>query len=70
MGIVLGPLRFLTYINDMPDSVTSKKTLFADDSLVCRRFSGEKDAVCLQEDLNKLQDLDKIWVMNCYPDKG
>ena len=34
-GTVLGPLLFLTYINDMPEMVKSSETkLFADDSLL------------------------------------
>jgi hypothetical protein len=36
-GTVLGPLLFLTYINDMPEMVKSSETkLFADDGLLFR----------------------------------
>ena len=31
-GLVLGPLLFLVYVNDMPAAVTSKMTLYADGS--------------------------------------
>ena len=31
-GFVLGPLRFLNYINDLTDSISSDMRLFADDS--------------------------------------
>ena len=42
---MLGPLLFLAYINDMPDCVTSQIKLFADDSLLYARISGEEDAL-------------------------
>ena len=42
-GTVLGPLLFLAYINDMPDSPRSSDArLCADDSLVYRTFNGAK----------------------------
>ena len=34
-----------------------------------RRIGGEKDAMHLQEDLNRLQEWEKIWLMDVHPDK-
>jgi hypothetical protein len=48
-GTVLGPLLFLTYINDMPEMVKSSETkLFADDSLLFRTINNQADSVLLQ----------------------
>jgi hypothetical protein len=48
---VLGPLLFLTYINDMPEMVKSSETkLFADDSLLFRTINNQADSVLLQND--------------------
>ena len=68
-GTVLGPLLFLAYINDMPDCVTSQIKLFADDSLLYARISGEEDAVRLQEDLNRLTEWEETWMMHFHPAK-
>lgn len=40
-GTFLGPLLFLTIINDLPDSVTSSIHLFADDCVLFREIITE-----------------------------
>ena len=58
---VLGPLLFLTYINDMPECVRSEIKLFADDSLLYRRMQNNADRCQPQEDLDKLQGWEQKW---------
>jgi hypothetical protein len=64
-GTVLGPLLFLTYINDMSEMVKSSETkLFADDSLLFRTINNQADSVLLQNDLTPLQDWEDKWQMS------
>lgn len=69
-GTVLGPLLFLTYINDLPESVTSSSTrLFADDSLLFRYIKNQQDADLLQKDLTALEKWESDWQMKFHPEK-
>lgn len=62
-GSVLGPLLFLIYINDMPPQVTSTLRLFADDSLLYRTITSNKDIAMLQNDLDSLASWASKWQM-------
>ena len=68
-GTVLGPLLFLVYINDLPDLVTCKIRLFADDALIYRTIDSIQDALLLQNDLAKLITWESNWSMEFNPDK-
>jgi hypothetical protein len=62
---VLGPLLFLAYTNDMPETATSSEIkLFADDSLLYRTINNQTDSHLLQRDLTILEDWKNIWQMS------
>ena len=68
-GSVLGQILFLTYINDMPESVSSRYCLSADDSIIYREVTTESDCVSLQQDLDKLEQWENTWGMKFNPSK-
>ena len=68
-GTVLGPLLFLLFINDLPDCVTSRTRLFADDCIVYRNIQTPEDCGKLQRDLVSLAQWESKWGMSFHPDK-
>ena len=54
---VLGPVLFLIYINTMPDKITSKIYLFADDAKLYRQIEDKLDVKRIHEDLQSLDTL-------------
>jgi len=58
---VLGPVLFVCYINDMPESVTFFLFMYADDSKVGRQILCEADCYVLQSDLDNLCIWSKNW---------
>ena len=55
-GSVLGPVLFVCYINDMPDSIGSFIFMYADDTKLGRGVSSDEDREALQADLDRLND--------------
>ena len=66
---VLGPLLFLTYINELPNGLTSTVKLFADDALLYGVVVEDSDYDNLQDDLNKLEIWQNEWQMQFNPSK-
>lgn len=68
-GTVLGPLLFLTYINDLPECTQSPVRLFADDCVLYRTIASMQDTVIMQQDLDKLAQWEQTWQMEFHPGK-
>ena len=68
-GSVLGPRLFLSYKNDLPDSLKSRARLFAEDSIVYLTINSPSDPEILQADLHKLAEWESNWSMEFNLDK-
>jgi len=62
-GSVLGPLLFISYINDMPETVSSFIYMYADDTKVVREVTTGRDCEELQADLDSIQHWSEKWQM-------
>ena len=63
-GTVLAPLLFLCFINDLPNRITSKIKLYADDVLLYTTIHSQDDCHRLQQDLNTLEQWAADWKMS------
>ena len=66
---VLGPILFLTFINDLPTNTTSGIKLFADDCVLYRPINSVSDHFVLQRDLDQLEKWAYSWQMKFAPTK-
>ena len=65
-GSVLGPLLFIIFINDLPDYVKSRVTIFSDDlKLIGNAF----DRTIIDKDLENLELWEKRWLLKFNIDK-
>lgn len=63
-GSVLGPVLFVIYINDMPETIQSLCRLFADDSKIYRRVKTNEDQEIIQSDLLRLCNWSDKWLLD------
>ena len=66
---VLGPILFLCFMNNMPESVSSQCCLFAGDSIIYREISTVNDCTILQENFDALEKWKGTWGMSFNPSK-
>ena len=66
-GTVLGPLLFICYINDLPNTIKSKIRIYTDDTLVYNCINTIDDCIQLQRDLAELEKWAKVWQMEFNP---
>ena len=68
-GSVLGPILFVLYINDLPDSVRSDIYLYADDTKILKQITSKEDALSLQSDIDAMEKWGQDWLLRFHPDK-
>ena len=60
-GSVLGPLLFLLYVNDLPETVNNHIRMFADDTKLYSAVPSQHDRSNLQADLDALVMWSDVW---------
>ena len=69
-GLVLGPLLFLAYVNDILRNTESNIRLFADDRFIYRKITDSSDIDKLQTGLSRLGEWAVENEMKVNPDKS
>ena len=68
-GSVLGPLLFILYINDLPNSLKTTVKIFADDSKLYGKADTVEDREQIQNDLNEVQQWSARWQLGFNVEK-
>ena len=63
-GSVRGPILFLIFIDDLPDSIEGLVKIFADDTKVFSAIHDEEDSKSLQKDLDSLSEWSDKWQLH------
>ena len=62
-GSVLEPTLFLCYINDLPDLLSCKVSLYADDTILYQTVNNNRDAEVFYSDINAVYEWSLKWKM-------
>ena len=62
-GSVLGLILFIIYVNEMPDSLQNFCKIFADNTKIHTAVSKKSDQESLQQDLLKLSEWSRLWLL-------
>ena len=68
-GTVVGPSSFVTFVNDLPEEVSSMIDMFADDTKLYKRISKNADRQQLQSDIDNLVTWSTKWKLLFNLDK-
>ena len=68
-GSILGPILFLLFVNDIPDVISNKAKMFADDTKLYANIMTKHDCDSLQDDLNALSAWSKLWLLDFNAEK-
>ena len=63
-GSVLGPILFLAYVNDLPDSVLSTLYTFADNTRLYHAIKSKDGCDISPQELDNITDWGRIWQTN------
>ena len=68
-GSVLGPTLFVAFINDLPNQLSNKCKLYADDAKIVAKVDTLADIISLQNDIDKVTIWCSTWSMWLNQDK-